>query len=547
MDEILSQDDIKVWLKEAIDEYPKAALEKGLFPKALKFFSKNKTLIISEGLNYAAIEKKIAKKNKRFPKELIIEIAMIPFLSKKLYTAWRSAFDPKFLKLWDKVLFEDSLFKDEIEAILGKEIIRNNKSSFYYNLTEALSATEITVFLISIPGGYWVTNFYDLNISLPLGLRVVLRRYYKRPKKAIISLLPLEESLNTAYIYDNADSTLFSEISRLYLYAQQGEIPLTNKDRPKHTSIGKMNRILNLKEFFSPDEKDKKLKNLRTNMLAALIVFCHKKNNMDWVSFVKDELIIKSMCQICHTPAILLNDLKGMGYLDEDSFDRIEPIFFGYFENIAKTLPKEKLHAWISFESIYYNILYNFLPMKPIYPYSADEKLRYVYKDSDSTHSREESHYIHLRRYKESISIPYIKATIFMYAAVGLMDIAYDRPDRTVVGRTCHSAYDELKFFRLTKFGAYIFGRIKKYKYEKPQNQEISFSSEALTLSIPKDNVALAHSLKSYIRPLGPNRFATDSKIFLSGIRTKKQLQQKINLFKEITSSKLPPNWEAFF
>jgi len=128
------------------------------------------------------------------------------------------------------------------------------------------------------------------------------------------------------------------------------------------------------------------------------------------------------------------------------------------------------------------------------------------------------------------------------------VDVAYEEVDTSVMGKTCDSPYDGLKYIRLNNLGAYVSGQ--RTRYEAPENisqSKIELSPESLTIVSDKDDPTAAIILDPYTEKVTPNRFKTDFSIFLNGIDTKKELDEKIQLFKQSVTQDLPKNWVSFF
>jgi len=117
-----------------------------------------------------------------------------------------------------------------------------------------------------------------------------------------------------------------------------------------------------------------------------------------------------------------------------------------------------------------------------------------------------------------------------------------------VMGQTCNSPFDGLKYIRLNNLGAYVAG--KQTRYDVPQevrHSTVELSKDSLTIISDKDDPTAAIILEPYTEKVTPNRFKTDFSIFLKGIGDKKELADKIKLFKQSVTEDLPPNWATFF
>lgn len=530
-------------LQTAFDSFTKLEMDALFRPLAIAFLKKHNELLEAEGLDLAEYVE--LGSTKSLTKANLTKLVSMPFLSKDMYEAWSALLHPNTKQVWDTLIFEKQLHESEVLERFGFNISVKKDRYWYGNLMDRL-VPDFRVFQTQKVGSW---NNTSLAIKLPFELRVQLKNYYTPPKEAEIVLY--KEIPETEFLYEEGDRSILSEISRVFLYHEQGQIPVTGKNRPKFTSLGKMKKTLNIRSFFDRGEKDKKLRILRTNILASLIVHSGGRRDSDWLKFLKEKVLYRGLLNECDTAAILLTDLKGMGHVDTHYLTGIEPYYFQFLKSIVESSSEGGEFHWIGFEEFYQSARFNLIPMEPIVSYFAGDKLYYDYEDTVEKGEykyKERRHWIKEHKYHKSISIPYLKATIFMYAALGVFDIAYDRPDRTVVGKTCYSCYDGLRYFRLTKLGEYLFGLREDYNVEELlEDKSITFSPDALTITVGSSDSSMAFTLKPYTRQLGPNRYATDSQTFLQGIHTRADLAQKVKMFREVTGATFPPNWEAFF
>lgn len=526
-------------LAVGFEDYTKAELEKTLKGHALIFLERYEKELREMGLRSQAIN--LFRSKKVLRKSDLIVLCSLPFLTKRYYKIWKASLDSDVRNLWDLMIWEDKKGEDEIFETLEVRISQKKKASrSYYSYGNDIKLNPKFALFKAFNSGSWHNP--KVGIGIPVALRMFLVKYYDLPEEAKIKTEEKIES--TEYVFENSDQVLLSELSRIYLYYSQKNIAVTGKDRPKHTSIPKMQKTLNLREFF-PEEKDKKLKILRTNMLAGLIVqMGHRIKLKEPIPYIKDGLFKNSFLKKADTVALILTDLKGMGYLDGyDFFDVENPLF----EKV-----KEFPEGWISIERIEKNWKFQLLPGKIVSEYKAEDKLHFQYEeeyeDNGKKYRYKGNHQIGRHRYNKSITKPYLRGYFFMLSALGLFDLAYNRPNREVVGLTCQSAYDDLKYIRFTPLGLYLTG--KSGTYEVPEGlgeTKFVFSPDALTITLDGADTSAGFVLEPYASKVTPNRFATDTQTFLKGIKKKKELEHKISLFRQVTKVEMPQNWEDFF
>ena len=150
--------------------------------------------------------------------------------------------------------------------------------------------------------------------------------------------------------------------------------------------------------------------------------------------------------------------------------------------------------------------------------------------------------------YKSLAVEPIIKGSLMLWACYGLLDIAYDSIDTTELGKTYFSNYDGIKAVRLTNLGAYILGKTSQYEVpEVKQSYELNFSTDNLMILVEGETNLTDNLLANYADKVGSNRYAVSNESFLKNVANKKDLKMKIDIFKQVVSNKLPPNWKNFF
>lgn len=522
----------------ALNQYNVKELSGQFLELAKKSLKGNKGLSFKMGLKESSYEYFLTAK--KFNKNDLVALCLFPFSTKELYQEWCANLDEEVRAVWELMLWEEKLDETAILEKTGIKISNGvSRSNFggYRGKISDYVKDKFHLFKI-FNGGYW--NQPKISIATFPELREILVGYYDLPENA--QIVTNEKPEKTDFIFENADQVLLSELARIYLYKSQKNIALTSKERPKHTTIPKMQKSLNLKEFF-PNDKDKKLKHLRTNLVAGIIALINSRNQLeDPVSFIKNKMFFDTFLEKAHTAASVLSDLKGMGYIDGYDLKDIELDII--------TVIKEFPEGWIPFDRIWKHFKFNLIGLTPISKYKASDKLHYDYIDEeeDAGFYRDNKHFIDDGRYEKSISKPYLKGFFFLLSSLGMFDLAYNRADRTKVGLTCQSAYDELKYVKLTPLGAFILDIKEGYEVaESIGKTSFVFSPEALTITLDGTDVSAGFVLEPYASRVGPNRFATDSSIFLKDIKSKNALKQRISLFRQVTKVKIPQNWEDFF
>jgi len=517
--------------------YIMADLKKSFFALTRNFVQKNMKLLIREEVPDKIIL--IGTLSNVTKRELALFVT-IPYLNKQLFTAFKFSLPNDVRKLLDELVWEEKMTEAEIKRKLDVKVYNTTKST--YSGYEQISIKDEFKFFRHVNANRYSTLKKPVyTFYLEPSVRRIIAIYYDAPTNSTIN--PVGELDPTDYVYDKGEIDIMLELPRLMAYAQQGNIKVSAKGKPAASTLSKMQRKLNLSEFY-PNKKIKALGLMRTNLLAGLITIIGKG-----LSTAEPSAFIKTLIQSYYanryqTVHQLLTYLKGTGYVDDYYTVNVEP----HLVHLLSELPEDK---WVSVENILKYLKFSFKDIRPVKEYIARNKLFYEY-DAVVKYDRyaynESKHYIDNARYDRAITVPTLQGTLFLFAAYGLLDLAYNEVDAEVMGDTCDSPFDGLKYIRLTNLGAYVAGLRTRYDApEEISHSTIELSKDSLTIISDKDDPTASVVLEPYTEKVTPNRFRTDFPIFLKGIYNKKELTDKIALFKQSVTDELPPNWQTFF
>lgn len=530
--------DIKIFntLKVIFDEgYTKADLEKAFKSIGRNFIKENIRFLVQQKISRHLIE---LADRKSFVKDQLTSLAALLFCTKEIFQKFHDYLPSEASEVMDFLIWREKSTQEEIKTELGVDFTETTERRLYGGGIQQVSGIKPAFAFFNVRSrNYWsyYQNSSDFIIWLPLPLRMIISDYYELPSEA--RLLPIPQPTATKHLYLSGEKLIFTELPRIIAYAKQGQIKETSKGFPMASTLNKMQRKLNITEFF-PNTKDKVLKNIRTNLLASLIITLSKgqQSKLDLPSLIRDHIFLKNFRHEFFSLPVIHTELKGTGYLDFQP----KGIEHRYLE-FLKFLPL----GWINFENFENNLRFNFYDTHPVSEYIAREKL---YFSINRARGYKEKSYIGSENYHTMITLPYMKGVLFLFAAFGLLDIAYDDPDTSVIGETAFSAYDGLKAIRLTELGRYVLGKNLTYdSSEVIEEHKIILSEDALILTTEENDDTADIILEPYTEKVGPNRYRTDNSFFLNGCRSKSDLQSKIGLFKQSIKTELPDNWRTFF
>ncbi|MGB0930154.1 MAG: hypothetical protein ACPGVB_05230, partial [Chitinophagales bacterium] len=510
---------------EALGEYyTKTVLDKGWKPLIDDFLSTNTALCLSEGMPDKLVGKIAVK---RINKGDLMDLCCVPFLSQPLFEAFQKTLPKDLVTILGELVWVKELHQQEIKNKFDIEIGELRPSQYSWGNDTYELSDMYYLFVVNSEWGQARSH----TLRLPSALRKRLAAFFPKPKNFDIHPTTPKK---TDWTY-NGEQDIFLELPRLLAYQGQGNIKLTKKLRPVLSGLSKMQRTLNIREFFE-DTKDRALKNLRTNAIAGILT-----TYID-VKEKKPAKLIKAFFKqyqksSYNSLALLLTHVKGTGHLDHWNTKHIE----GAFVEILKELP---LGEWVDFQNIEDFAKYRMLDITPIDKDIAGSKL---YVNNVERYSKKR--YIKGDIFNSVITQSLLRANFFLFAAFGLVEIAYDTPDTTEIVTTYFSPYDGIRYVKITDFGAYVSSDYKT-DYTPPQTARktpLVLSEDSLMILSDDTDVTADILLQNYTQKVGPNRYQTDAAIFLKDCRSVQDIKYKIDLFHQTVTSKLPANWKVFF
>lgn len=153
---------------------------------------------------------------------------------------------------------------------------------------------------------------------------------------------------------------------------------------------------------------------------------------------------------------------------------------------------------------------------------------------------------IPLERIVADISDPFVKSCLFLFAAFGLVEIAFS--NNRVKDET--SIYDRLQYVRLTRLGSYVIGRTSTYSMiaaDKDELPDFILDEERLLIKITKPRSPYFFVIDKFASAVTQNLYRVDPKSFLKTCSGKTDVQEKITLFKRYFGNNIPKVWTDFF
>jgi hypothetical protein len=379
-------------------------------------------------------------------------------------------------------------------------------------------------------------NWHGKVYGLPPFIRQHLLHFFNIYPKPVESLATIPA---TAYVFEG-EVTIFNELPLLSAYVKQYGLEITQAaKRIKSSEISKLKKNLDSQEFFPKAKRS--TGTLRHAFLASLFINVptafYAKSSLDLLKYIFKEIYIDKSYKSAFS---IFAYTKG---LDKYYYDIKE----NWEEKITREIKILTPNRWYEFDNWFLNLqlenkidIFSFnIALDKIY-----ESWFYQPGYSHSDKIDNNINFIHER----FVDVPFLKGTLFMFAAFGLIDLAYDEAvDTEAFDGDIPDPYRSLKYFRLNNLGAYILGKTKTYTPpEIISNDELFLSKDALIITTHEDNKKAKMLLKEYMNEVGDNRYITDYEKFTDKCYSIIDVKEKIKSFKHIIG-KIPANWQTFF
>ncbi|MBU0701798.1 hypothetical protein KKE26_11010 [bacterium] len=515
----------------------KATLSKGITENELaqivEIIDKNYDLDTIKKIHHRYLQH-IFKKN-AIPQrktELICAMALV-FADKDLFQGLFSFLSEDVKKVLHILVWDGEKHNTKkLEKMFGIQIIEKDE---YKKRTSFCD--DYILFQAQI-GYYYEENSY---LYLPDGLRKIIKKYLPLPED--YELLPLDTIKKTDFIHED-NALIISQIDLFITYIKQGNLKLSkNHDKPMKSSVKTMAKYCHVKEFY--DDKD--LEYIKTQLIIDFLITASTEKIDDSINGLKQlfDDFFKYNDLKKYQLRNLLSHVKGdLTYTYYDNKQNEETVRLSFF-NLLREMSD---YRWYLAKNIINHCFYNDIYLDIV---DRDGASRYLYYNKIHKYGGYAKTEISGIIYKDAILIPLIKSAMFLFSAFGLVDIAYNLPENSILQEKEHkylSIFDGLQYVRLTKLGAYVLGLTQEYEMEKIEKQKanLTLDEERLLIHIEGEDVVKRLALEKVGEKISSVHYRVGYNSFLKECFCEKDIQQKIIFFKNYISSKPPQIWQDF-
>ena len=435
----------------------------------------------------------------------------------------------------------------QLEKLFHVEIVKTARKGGYGNTQDIHDPYVI----FQVRSQYDWRSYRDYSYSFYLSVADRFRKTFKEYLSAPdgYDIAALDRIKKTALLYEDQDRIL-RHVKLYVTYIEQGNLKFSKSTgKLLKSSLTQMAKYCSIKEFYDKSRKD--LEYIKTRLIIDFLQGVQVE-----MAQVPAELIKTIFQNFFKTTTAnpkskqkklyaFLYHLKGSYY--EYNYEKREKRVKRSLQQLLKALP---VSQWVSFENIekycfYREIYFNVVERKN---YGNDLYFNKKYRGSFS--GGYERVYIREGQYKDAVIVPFLKTMMFLFATFGILDVAYDVPENPLLQERDNpylSLFDGVHYVRLTPLGAYILG-LKK-KYDAVVQEEIAnvlLDDKRLIMTMEGRDPLKAMVIEKLADQISENCYKVNYQSFLKECSTKKDIKQKITMFKDHVSEKPPPIWQEF-
>lgn len=478
-------------------------------------------------------------------KDIMAKILSMVFSKKELFLELMESLPSSVNKVFEMLTWNNHLKAEYLEKELGVSIISRNITNSF----EVLNAfnPDYLFFAFSTRVAYLTQEQkYDYTLFLPDIVRKQFKEYVPSPEG--YQLIPLNDIEVTKFRFENSGNIL-NELPLYISYVQQGHLKCGKNSQPLKTSFKKMKNVCEIEEFYENTNIDKEM--IRTKFISNLLL--SKRRIKDFAIETSNplelfKLVFKQFEQ--GKISCLQNFLFHLKGVNQCIYQEDLGCTIANLLGLLRCLPVNK---WVRAENLHKYVYFREIDLKLVSNYAAERYLYFQKKTAfESFYDKEREYITTDYYYREAIIIPLINASMFFFAGLGLLDIAYDAPENSKLkekDKEYLTLFDGLRYIRLSDLGAYITEQKSDYKVESKNNNktDVILDEERLIVTLSGNDKLKKLLLSSMADKIGENLFKLSYSSVFKDCNSKRDVEKKIETFKNEISNNLPQKWIDFF
>ncbi|MGR3218405.1 MAG: hypothetical protein ACUZ8H_01125 [Candidatus Anammoxibacter sp.] len=493
----------------------------------------------------------IIPKKKAEQAKLLAEV----YYSKKLFFKLLEKVDANVRSIFEILTWDKYVNVKALEERFRTKIMIG-KANNYYGSSDKTPDSKYQFFLYSFrytcfggydsDGGDYDDSYDDYEYFLYLDdpIREQFKNYFTPP--AGYDLKPLNE-VDANYVFED-NGNIFDELPVYIGFLSQGLLEMGKNRQPLKNSFKRMKEVCGIAEFYKDDCGD--LAFLRTKFISSLLLSKNGIKDFE-VAGPKPTDLLKSVFQQFEKDRYSISEnfllhLKGR---TKCFYDENNDVVAANLIALLRDLP---INKWVSAENLCSFVKYRDIDLKIIPENPAEKYLYYTRRIPGDSYIGRERQYVIKECYYAAVIIPMIKASMFFFASIGLVDVAFGKPvnnDLKNDGKDYFSIFDGLQYVRLTDPGAYIVGKTKKYVVNSKQSEsaDIIPDEERLIAYLTGPDKLKEMFLSTMADEVSSNVYRFSYSSILKNCAGKNDIEESIKLLKDNIAGPIPEIWSRFF
>ena len=396
---------------------------------------------------------------------------------------------------------------------------------------------------------------FQYYLFLDDDLRELFMEYLDPPPDYHIE--PAATVQDTAFRFED-HGRLFAQASMISEYVRQGHLKMSKSGRKILVSaIKKMASVCKLDEFYSQSD-DTALGYMRTQLLGNFFLENQTEHSLADPAAFKRLVTGAFLGNAAEGYPLhaLLHHLNRIGYADiadrsASGGDRDARVSAA----LLAMLREMPVGEWVYVSRCIAYATYRIEDFEIISVAAAQEYVTFtgevVAENGDAAESDRGNHRIQSWRYLDTVTVPFIKAVLFLCGSLGLLDLAYDPPANNrfrLSGKPYLSRCDGLRYVRLTELGAYVTGLSETYDQTvaAPAQARVILDENRLIINLDAHDPVKSMTLETLADRISDTCFRVSYESFLKGCSQESDVEERIELFESLIEGRTPAIWENF-
>lgn len=502
-----------------------------------KFALKHRCYVIDKKGNksYLPITEMVFNRKKMQKKDWIKLYASLNNINN--FSIFYETMPAKEKRLFQYVLYHHYITEEQARTILDRKVITERNYYYWEDKREPVGNLK---------------QWYNVERAKSSYSKYIKGNYLELKGKAYFKFLPIfyqekmkvpihkklsEEELKGLSVYSGENAIFINLPILSSLYASK-QIEF-GRSKVTTAAVRKAAKMLNIKEFFHDGDKD------ASTLVASYLINNYslyysshtksKKNRAEPQEELRDIFLDNLFDEETIIP-LLLPNISGFR---KSMFEASN--CYNLFEQIQETLARYSDKEWIEVNQFCFLIRVNSEEAEGFYqPFYIGDLNK---TDLFNQYSK---HDIYLENFYHEFTQPLIKSFLYLMAAFGMVEIAYSPVQAE--DKEAASYFDGLKYVRLTNLGK--FGLFLTNEYVRTKEEDVIYfelDKDSLIIKSLVDNNPYESILCNMAEHISKKMYKVTPESFLKDCNTKKDIENKIALFKDYICNAPPANWNAFF